>query len=263
MVYFSKDYCSPLTVKDFEESGSCYSLESLKKIARKYNKEYPDNKIRLSVNKRELILQIKERLSGICNDEMCWKASLKVNDPYIQDYTFKPHAPKSKWAWLSTLNINHVLFQYSKALPEFLFLGTFAADKHPKITLSTWEHRPKLRYIGTVFNTDTSNGTGEHWVALLIDTKDKTIEFFDSDGSPPQKEFRNFINKIKTKNAGQRYRVVINHKRHQYTKSECGMYAIWYLLARVSGKSVKDINKKRVTDSQINKLRDVFFLPRN
>jgi len=51
---------------------------------------------------------------------------------------------------------------------------------------------PGLKLL--VANTDTSDGPGQHWIAISID-KHGNGQFFDSFGQPPTGTFRHYLNK--------------------------------------------------------------------
>src|SRR5688500_3940890 len=120
------------------------------------------------------------------------------------------------------------------------YLGAFPRDKLPK---------PKTFPASLIINTDASNQSGEHWVAVFI-TKNKTGEYFDSFGLPPfHGEIRQFLNK--------------NCARWTYNKSRvqslalnskaCGQYCILFISYRSIGHSFKKFinifKKPRINDT--------------
>ena len=111
-------YCSP-HIKD--NKITCYSLDGLTKIANTYNKySNKNNKILITVNKKQLWKRIQEKLKDKCNDEWCWKNHDLVreirHDPNLD--VFKPIMPKDWYkninTWLDTNNINDVMKHHSK-----------------------------------------------------------------------------------------------------------------------------------------------------
>ena len=53
--------------------------------------------------------------------------------------------------------------------------------------------------------------------------------------------------------------LIFNDKRHQFGGSECGMYSMYFILKRLSGDNMYNIAKKKITDNDMNKLRDIFY----
>jgi hypothetical protein len=253
---------------------SCYSLESLQKIANAYNKKYNDN-INISNDKNELKRILKNKLKSICNDEKCWKDLdfiKNLNDENINKYTFKPDAPQGKYAWLSTIDIDDVMNQISKAHPKFKFLGAVPMDFDSipflgirDLDFETLHHQEKKSKLGIVFNTDPSYKSGEHWISSYMDLDKKQIYFFDSVGTKPNKEVRNFLAR------GAKYMmkyhncplsdidVMYNYLQHQKGNSECGVYSINFLKRMVNGESFNDIINNQLSDDKVNKCREVYF----
>jgi hypothetical protein len=52
-----------------------------------------------------------------------------------------------------------------------------------------------------------------------------------------------------------------NKKRHQYGGSECGMYSMNFLIESLKGKTLMDIEKKSITDRDVNLLRNYLYRP--
>lgn len=184
--------------------GSCFTIESLKLIASKYN-DINNNKIIISDNKKQLIEQLKKKMSSTCSNQTCWLRTdllKEIDDKEIHNNTFRPDGPKSKYAWLSTININDVINQYHSNYQDFLFLGTVPYDfqEIPELGLENYNfqqvYNQNIYKLGLVINLDSSHQSGSHWVALYTDLKKKQIYFFDSVGKPPKKKIKKFINKI-------------------------------------------------------------------
>lgn len=194
--------CAPS--KKFED-GSCFTLDSLKFIATKYNESNTTNKINIIDDKLKLVEDITKKLSSSCSTQICWLRNdiLKnIDNEEITNNTFRPIGPKSKYEWLSTTNINDVIDQYHTHNKDFLFMGTVPYDFQELKVLGLnnfnfnkifEEGKNKL---GMVINLDESHQTGSHWVSLYTDLKKNQIYFFDSVGKPPKKKIKTFINKI-------------------------------------------------------------------
>ncbi len=125
--------------------------------------------------------------------------------------------------WLSTGDINRVL----RATPGIDYLGTHPND-FPEFTNLLTREYPKGKTYAAVFNTDTSSGPGEHWVAIAFD--DSAVCFFDSTGDLPSQNIRKLI-------AHTGRRPYINKLRHQAQNTECGIFAIHFIQEFAAGKT--------------------------
>jgi hypothetical protein len=185
------------------ENGSCYTIESLKKIASAFNaqKKNENKKITISNNKKELLEQLTNRISEC---QSCWLRTeliKNINDADI-DNTFRPVGPEKKTAWLSTTDINEVAEQYEDKYKDFVFLGAVPFDfmeldmlEINNLNLKKLE-KDKKTQIGLVINLDEHNQNGSHWVALYANLLKNQIYFFDSVGDEPGKKIKWFVNKL-------------------------------------------------------------------
>ena len=176
------------------EDGSCYTIESLQKIATAFNSQdkNKNNKIKISDDKSELLNQLTKKLSEC---QSCWlrmELVKNINDDNI-DETFRPTGPKGKKDWLSTTDINNVVEQYQEKYQDFVFLGAVPFDFMElkilgikDLNLDELVKDGKTK-VGLIINLDEHNQDGSHWVALFTDLKNKQIYFFDSVGEPPGK----------------------------------------------------------------------------
>jgi Ulp1 family protease len=116
-----------------------------------------------------------------------------------------------------------------------------------------------------VFNLDNHNQSGSHWVAFLIDNKNKTIEYYDSVGNLPNKNINAFIKRVQNylhKNCKATYEILYNKTKHQYENNECGMFAIHFIIKRVLGESFHKISKMVIKDKDMNRFRKIVFRPK-
>lgn len=184
--------------------GSCYTLESLRKIVASYNNR-SINKIDINQSKENLVKELEERLADKCSDQTCWLRLdfvKELDNEEIEKNTFRPKGPSQKYEWLSTTHINDVIRQYQEKHKEFLFLGAVPYDFEdlPVLGISNIDFGELEKYgktkLGLVINLDEHNKTGSHWVGLYTDLSKNKIYFFDSVGKKPRKRIRKFINKI-------------------------------------------------------------------
>lgn len=194
--------CAPS--KEYTD-GSCFSLESLKKISKKANDAGAN--INIVNNKKKLVDQLTEYFSSknACKSQTCWLRTelLKnIDDEDIEENTFRPAGPKKKYEWLSTTHINDVVSQYQEKYDDFQFLGALPNDFEDlpflglsNINLDNYVENGKTK-LGMVINLDSHNQSGSHWVALYFDLNNYKLYFFDSVGKKPGKRIKNFNNKI-------------------------------------------------------------------
>jgi hypothetical protein len=270
----NKNLCAPNINKHSLESSSldtCFTLEELIEIANAYNNFYQFSNSKKIVikdkNKKQIWNSINKRLESICNIESCWIEQKFLNSlknknllQKLKYYTFKPKMTRGQYTWLNTNNINEVFLQYEKLFNNFYFAGALPSDfyKYKKFDKNILD---KYTYIGFVFNHDSSKKPGSHWVSFFIDNNKKTIEYFDSVGSPPTKLINNFIKIIRKQLPN--YIYLENAITHQLKNSECGMYSIYYILQRLMGKSFHYISNNIIRDSHMNKFRNYIFRPRS
>ena len=193
--------CAPS--KKFTDK-SCFSLESLIKIANKYN-EINSDKIDIKLSKELLVNELELKLSNDCSNQSCWtrlQIIEELDDNDILNNTFRPDGPPKKYDWLSTTNIDEVLKQYQYVHANFIFLGAVPYDFDEinilginNLNFKKLEDEGKTK-IGIVINLDNHNQNGSHWVSLYFDLNNYEIYFYDSVGKQPGKKIKLFINKI-------------------------------------------------------------------
>lgn len=278
-----KDYkCAP--GKIFED-GSCISLNSLIKMAEAYNSDKVNETTKIKLDKtvevvnpkkykRYLIQQFNKRLNKVTDSQKGWLEQdfmkyLKndnVRDDLYEN-TFRPDGPQGKFEWLNTVNITQAMKQYEYKHKDFKFLGAVPMDFNElpylgfdKLDFSQLQKDGKTK-LGIIFNLDEHYKSGSHWVSMYVDLNKGEVFYFDSYGTPPEERVRRLMRRIvrffKDKNIKER--VDFNKNRHQYGGSECGVYSMNFILQQLEGEKFDNICKKIVKDSEINKLREVYF----
>jgi hypothetical protein len=257
-------YCSP-SVKN--ATYTCFNINALRKIASAYNKKYND-KINLSLSKKELWNAIRERLSSKCgDDETCW---LDYDIAKRETQFHKPRSPKGQWTWLSTVDINQVMRQYEEAYKGFVFFGPLPIDfisirtELNSIDLGNLVKKG-VKSIGIIFNLDPHYKSGSHWTALYINIEQMIIGYFDSYAvCPYPKEINrliNSLNKSAVKVFGKKFLIKCNKIQHQIENTECGVYSMHFIIESLKGRSFEDITKRIILDDEMNKYRSVYFRP--
>ena len=118
------------------------------------------------------------------------------------------------------------IIEFAKLFEISDFLGVFAVDE---LTLI-----PKRRTGLVIFNTDTSDSTGQHWIALCI-TKRKIL-YFDSlvskfQESPDFNKYMSYTNK----------ELVWNKIQIQsYLSDKCGIHCLVFCYAMQKNKKKTD-----------------------
>ena len=226
-------------------------------------------------SKKDLWLELLNRMNKKCssNDQVCVIKNISKNPTELIKENFKPIGPKRKYDWLSTSDINNVMYHYEKAHPDFVFMGAFPRDFFNILpTLGGIKSMKKLckkaKKIGVVFNTDKHDQSGSHWLAVFIDFTNNpvTIEHFDSVGTKPMKDIQKFLKTIESrinidKLLGNNVTAVIkiNNKQHQRGNNDCGVYSLNYIIERIKGRTFEDISMDVIRDSEMNKMRLQYF----
>lgn len=267
-------YCAPGADKtDF----TCFSINALRKIASAYNQRLAKGskdmiKLNQNMNKNKLWQEIRKKLSNKCNTEWCWldlDFIKELDDPEINN-NHRPDGPDGQYSWLKTSDINKAMKQYEQAYQGFVFFGPVPIDfaeinvELNNMNLNSLLNRG-VKSVGIVFNMDPHYKRGSHWVAMYIDLVRWVISYFDSFGlCPPPKEVTKLINSI-NKNAkkirGKKMFVNCNTNQHQIKNSECGVYAMYFIVESLKGRSFDDISQNIILDDEINKYRQLFFRP--
>jgi hypothetical protein len=273
---------SNLNIIKSATSESCFPIESLHKIADKWNETNKTNMIVYndSTSGEELWKSINRVMSSQCNNEICWiKQEFLKNTPLSRELmkNFKPIMPKkwkeNKYEWLNTIDIRDVMNQYEIKYRDFEFIGPVPIDFDTvlgfgqcvinelcKIDLEQQIKNNKNK-IGIIFNLDKHTQSGSHWVAAFVNITDQEICYWDSYGSKPVKEIVTLMDKLKKQGEklGKNMNIKINNVRHQYKNSECGVYCIYFITSLLSGKKFEDIIKNIIDDDTMNGNRIKFF----
>jgi hypothetical protein len=284
----SKDNrCAPS--KSFQE-GSCFTLDNLKYITEQINSNYFKNNnkynnkytyINPNMTKKKLLKELLGFFKSkyMCEDQLCW-----LKTPFLQSHadsdilknTFRPNGPDKGKQWLSNFDINNSMKQYEKKYKEFKFFQAapddFANLKYLEINNhkngknnynELWDKlKTQNKYkLGTIFNTDTSNGGGQHWNALYFDLNNGEINFFDSVGVEPSANVKKFIDKLQSyftlKNIKSKYKY--NNIQHQFKNSECGVYSMNFIIRRLNGETFENITNNITLDDNMNSCRSKYF----
>ena len=303
---FKKVLCSP--AKKNNIASSCYSAQELNVIKNAFNKHHhhrfkdPSKKIR-STDPEHILQELREK-NGHCTTELCWLHAVDNKDlrEKIQKETFRPLQP-TEWhkkpdAWLSNFDIDAVIQQYEAAYPDFVFLGPTPIDFDSVkadgkcvteeicgFSLAK-EWKKGKRKIGVIYNLDTSEGPGTHWVSMFIDMGDPVpyMFYFNSTAEPMPVEVRALMDRIQEqwleihkKNHKKLIEYTSDDKvEHQHSNTECGMYSLFFIItcltrkvggfqslgAGLSREKIIEMfaGKTRIPDRYMLKFRNLYFV---
>jgi hypothetical protein len=111
-------------------------------------------------------------------------------------------------------------------------------------------------------------------MALFFDARGDnwSVEFFNSGGSAPDPRFINWILKTAANmkevakelnvKSGRGITVTTKHSssiRHQHSKTECGLYSLFYIYARLCGVPYTYFNTHAIPDQHMYELRQHLF----
>lgn len=265
-------YCSPGSEGFLENKGGCLDDHALRKLAKIYNKHYPNTAIQTpeKLSYKALKRELEKRFEDGC-DEVCVVDKLNADaDPDIAKH-LRPKMP-SEWkreprTWLTNFNIDVVMSQYEDKYPDFTFLDVYPSDFCSYNGLC--DIPLDGRYYGMVINLSDHRGSGSHWTALFVCTNSALpcygVYYYDSVGNPPPKEMKDLMDTLKKK-GGKKFKYVINKKQHQFKNTECGMFSMFYIIKWLywvhkdpNTVHADIVNNKYITDDTIFQLRQIFF----
>ena len=287
-------------------ANSCFTPDTINVIKNAYNKHHsnkPEKKIHTN-DPNEIRDKLLEK-NPHCEQEICLLKQIP-NEPLrlkMQQELFTPIQP-AEWrhkpnAWLSNYDIDAVIQQYEKEYPEFAFLGPTPIDfdtiKHGKCVLEELCHlqlsklyRSGKRKIGIIYNLDTSDGPGTHWVSMFLDLGDHKpfLFYFNSTADNMPEEVAKLVQRIrdqwmKMPKRVRKGRILEEYKsdgktEHQHSNTECGMYSLFFIITcltrrRGGMESSSELSKSdllhyfmgthRISDEYMQQFRNIYFTP--
>ena len=275
----TKLQCSPNPEKE-DNNFTCYTKEDLYKLQKLWNIRHPDDPIE-SKNIADIWSNLQNKLKNVCDKESCWlkQSFVKKQDREEMMESFAPVAPVS-WKkkpneWLSSTDILDVMRQYEKAYKCFVFLGPSPIDYDTRKLYGEciWQELCQFnlkeqikngkKKIGIIFNLDPHYKPGSHWVSLFVNVKKKQIYYFDSAGEAIPPNIMKFVDEVtkQGKALGIDFKFDQNHPvEHQYGNTECGIYAIYFIVHMLEDKINSYYLKHHILkDKYIEKFRKIYF----
>jgi hypothetical protein len=276
--------CAPgITFK----AGSCINFELILDIVLAYNQsieqmETTGQKIQLLNNhsnvdknkyKQYMVNELTLRFK---NNQKEWIKqkfikNMNKNKQYeLLNLVFRPDADSlDPNNWLNSNEIVNVMKQYEEKYPDFYYMGTVPVD-FPEYTpagINTFDFTKSLltdkkTKYGMIINLDEHYKSGSHWVGLYFSFDHGKIFYFDSTKRKPDVAVEKYMNHIKNlmnQNGTQTVEINYNKYQHQYENTECGVYAINFILRMLKGDMFGDICRSRIPDKDINKCRETYF----
>ncbi len=274
--------CSPRNGGN-DNNFTCYTLDNLIKLKKSWNIRHSDDLIS-SVEPKEIWTSLTDRLHNVCNKESCWLRQNFVSSALGNELlnSFAPQQPlswkKKPYEWLTTTDIQKVMKQYEDIYDDFEFIGPSPIDYDTNVNnscvwpeLCNFNIEEKIlngkKKIGIIFNLDTHNEPGSHWVVLYISLINREIYYFDStkinkDEIP--KSILKFIDSINSESENKfkfKFKFAYNNKtEHQKQNTECGIYCIYFITQLLTNKKEwKDFIDERIPDAEMKKLRNIFY----
>lgn len=260
------------------------------------------------------LTELHERLGTRPGEEHKWMSHPAFHTRLGLKNIFRPAMPRS-WSvndreWLSNLDIEEVMRQYERTIPDFAFIGVFPMDFASRFedgqcvsevmcnfrVEDLW--KAGKRQVGVVFNMDTHDKDGSHWVSCHVGldprrtNKNYGVLYYDSMGYQPTPEVQRLMLDVRDQvhalhgkgghdedeNAytydadgeGRRRRsrtrrpfmVDYNKIRKQFKNTECGVFSMFFLVCCASGRlPFSRICASMGHDDDIHTLRRTFFTP--
>jgi len=199
---------------------------------------------------------------------------------------FKLQGPQDN-ALLSNFDIDNTLKQWHYKWPTFFPYNFNMRDfdknsfKDGRVIYGQPDTLATIKFIdlydkgyrccGCVINTDRYEGAGKHWMALFADMRsdEASVEFFNSSGNNLRETDEFYKWMIRTKDqiefigekTGKKGVKLIHASniRHQRSKTECGVYSLFYIWARLNGVPANYFKTVKVPDQHIFNFRQLLF----
>lgn len=261
--------------------GVCSSDKTIKAIGGILGEHIIETKYGIDSNTRKHVID-KAMHETKCTDEKCvLKSNLAKkavgNDTALGEIqvNMKIDGPTDT-SLLNNFNIDNTLSQWQNQYRDFFAYNFNMRDFEQKgDTLATINlaelYKKGYRTAACVINSDYYKGSGKHWMALFADMRNPgkfSVEFFNSSGNPPYAEFAAWLQKSKEQlndvyselgTSGDVEIILCCDLPHQKTKTECGLYSLYYIWARLSGVPASFFKKYIISDVLMIALRQHLF----
>lgn len=173
-----------------------------------------------------------------------------------------PLIPKDK-DMLSTEIILHAIKPYENdESNDFASFGPIDPSNKFDWKLYKKSFPSKTKY-GFILNT--AGNEGSHWVSLFFNLKknEEFTYFFDSLGGKPtakvMERIYDIFELLYTYYPNVNQKVEITSKRKQFEGTECGVYAVHFIIQMIKGTKLIDFAKSDLSDSNISGYRKIYW----
>lgn len=258
------------------EDGHCLCHHTLQKLAKSV---LPN--VDLDIDDNQLLKALKSATHTKTEEDVLQSSlvkkkigSKKAEDLYKAH--FKQSAPLDN-SWLSNSHTDGILKQLMLEFPKkkffampFQMIDFNEHNMHGKKdeNLGTIDLVEKIKQgyltFGVIINTDPHNRGGSHWFALYFELKNNefSLEYYNSAGQNPAPSIQEFLERtasdIKTR-LHLPVRIVIHRVRHQQDSYNCGLFALYYIISRLSGVSPAWFQKNSISTEKMNNFRKYLF----
>lgn len=277
--------------------GVCSLPQQVEKMKEFYTTRLaPNQGSGASVPAERVIQSVKSALK--CDTESCIYESPeyqqfvgRLEAERTLEERFLPPGPRNTTQLLTNRHIEAVLRQFAREFQDFVHIPFQMIDFAEQQTeLAQFDVGPYLRKgyrrFGCVLNTDTSSGRGKHWFCVFLDftplthteleqclqraptmlryTDRCTIEYFNSSGNPARPQIERWCHNKerewrRTLPGLNLWMVQACHFRHQWSHTECGVYALFYIRQRLAGHPYTNFSRYWIPDEQMIERRKSFF----
>lgn len=232
-----------------------------------------------SKNDKKLLDTLKSKYN--CDTEICILNQPEIKqiigaEPVSQIITehFKPEGPRDNNKWFSNTDIDTVLLQIKKKYKDkkFLHIEFQMIDfEKTKSELAKLDWPAKFnegyRTFGTVFNTDTSRESGQHWFAVFgsfeDDSPEFTLEYFNSSGELPMNQISMWMKRVKHEWQPRFNKpikdIIVTRIENQKDNWNCGSYSLYYIISRLNGTPYRYFKNNAIGDDNMQEFRKYLF----
>lgn len=288
----SPSHCSPSHFPTFAKTGSCLTDGEVRRVAAALG-------IEAAPGGGDTSALIHRRLGTRPGEEHTWVALTGLTDLLG---AFRPEHP-AEWLrqprfWLSNFDIRDVMQQYEDHMRDshgFRFIGVFPrdfasrpggargaggpADAHTCVSQQMCALtvpdlvREGVRQFGIIFNLDKHTQSGSHWTACYCGLDPRApnrygIWYYDSVGNSTPREMMTFMKRIqreatKLHGVAQPFALDTNRVRKQFKGTECGVYAMFFIITCVQTRLpfLQICRRVMQPDDVMFGMRSVFFRP--
>lgn len=269
--------CSLVADAADSSQGVCASEELVNEIKQTF--EVADE------SKPKEIVEKAKKISG-CSTEKCVVESVvnrnassaaklelftkyKISGPIDNTLLNNNNIDRVLKQWeLSSMKKTHKMFAYNfnmRNYREQSFRKNRVLDTPDTLHTIKMEDLKNYDTACCVINTDYYYGKGKHWMALFVDMRGstKTVEFFNSSANPPLPEYVDWLvktkNELKSMQDGPVEIVNVIKIKHQDSRSECGLYSLFYIWLRYNGVPYQFFMENSVADHHMFEFRQYLF----